>query len=475
MKTVFVSGNFNVLHPGHLRLLRFAREVGDKLVVGVWSDRCAGEAAYVPENLRLEGVKANGWVDEALLIDAPIAEVIAQLRPDVVVKGKEHEKRLNPEKTALATYGGELLFSSGEVTFSSLDLIKKHIKETDHGAIEFPKEFATRHGFSRERLLEILEKLSGLRVIVIGDLIVDEYVTCEPLGMSQEDPSIVVTPIDSQKFLGGAGIVAAHASGLGGQVSFISVAGDDEVGSFAIAELEKSNIAASVFTDSSRPTTLKQRLRADGKTLLRVSHLHQGSISSELQDRIRNEALQLLPQADVLIFSDFNYGCLPQELIAELIHEAEGGRVIMAADSQSSSQFGDVARFEGMQLLTPTEREARLSLRNHEDGLAVLAEKLCNLAKAQCLFLKLGSEGMIIHAQESSGDMRTDRIPALNAYPRDVAGAGDSLLVVSVMSMAVGASPWEAACLGSLAGAIQVGRIGNMPLRKQELFDELSA
>jgi len=320
-----------------------------------------------------------------------------------------------------------------------------------------------------------LERLSGLRVIVIGDLIVDEYVTCEPLGMSQEDPSIVVTPIDSQKFLGGAGIVAAHASGLGGQVSFISVAGDDEVGSFAIAELEKSNIAASVFTDSSRPTTLKQRLRADGKTLLRVSHLHQGSISSELQDRIRNEALQLLPQADVLIFSDFNYGCLPQELIAELIHEAEGGRVIMAADSQSSSQFGDVARFEGMQLLTPTEREARLSLRNHEDGLAVLAEKLCNLAKAQCLFLKLGSEGMIIHAQESSGDMRTDRIPALNAYPRDVAGAGDSLLVVSVMSMAVGASPWEAACLGSLAGAIQVGRIGNMPLRKQELFDELSA
>ena len=475
MKSVFVSGNFNVVHPGHLRLLRFAREVGDKLVVGVWSDRCAGEAAYVPESLRLEGVSANGWVDEAFLVDTPIEEVIAQLRPDVVVKGKEHEKSENPEKAVLDAYGGELLFSSGEVTSSSVDLIKKHIKETDSHAIEFPAEFAQRHSVSKAGLLDIVRRLAGLKVAVVGDLIVDEYVTCEPLGMSQEDPSIVVTPLDSQKFLGGAGIVAAHASGLGGEVSFFSVSGEDGARDFAISELEKNGIAPSVFVDSSRPTTLKQRMRADGKTLLRVSHLHQGSISSELQDQIRVGMSDALANADVLIFSDFNYGCLPQDLINLLIEKAEENKVILAADSQSSSQFGDVARFGGMHLLTPTEREARLSLRNHEDGLAVLAEKLCTLARAQCLFLKLGAEGMILYAEEPSGEKRTDRIPALNSFPRDVAGAGDSLLVVSVMALAVGASPWEAACLGSLAGAIQVGRVGNTPLRKQELIDELSA
>ena len=112
MRTVFVSGNFNVLHPGHLRLLRFAKEVGDKLIVGVWSDRCAGKDAYVPESLRLEGVTANGWVDDAFLIDAPIREVIAELKPDVVVKGKEHQSTDNLERDAVAVYGGSLLFSS---------------------------------------------------------------------------------------------------------------------------------------------------------------------------------------------------------------------------------------------------------------------------------------------------------------------------------------------------------------------------
>src|SRR6195256_6419178 len=113
-RTVFVSGHFNVLHPGHLRLLRFAKEYGGRLVVAVESDRMAGSAAHVPEQMRLEGVQSNSWVDEAFIIDEPISEAIARLRPDFVVKGKEHESRFNPESAALERYGGKLLFSSGE-------------------------------------------------------------------------------------------------------------------------------------------------------------------------------------------------------------------------------------------------------------------------------------------------------------------------------------------------------------------------
>ncbi len=474
MKIAFVSGNFNVLHPGHLRLLRFAKEVSEKLIVGVWSDRSAGKDSHIPEDLRLEGIKSNGWVDEAFLLDESIEEAIRKLRPDIVVKGKEHEKSVNPETAVLAEYGGKLLFSSGEVAFSSLDLIKKHIREVDHYSIDFPTEFASRHNVSRERLLDILSKIDGIHVAVVGDLIVDEYVTCEPLGMSQEDASIVVTPIDSQKFLGGAGIVAAHASSLGAQVKFFSVAGDDVVGDFATSKLEASGVAPSVYIDSARPTTLKQRFRADEKTLLRVSHLHQGSIGSGLQRIIDQEVCRSLPDTQVLLFSDFNYGCLPQELVTKLIEVGQKNNVYMAADSQSSSQFGNVARFHDMHLLTPTEREARLSLRNQEDGLVVLGEKLSKQANAAHLFLKLGSEGMLLHARDNSNKKQTDRIPALNPHPRDVAGAGDSLLVLSMLAISVGANAWEAACLGSLAAAIQVSRIGNTPLRLDELQRELA-
>ena len=122
MKTIFVSGNFNILHPGHLRLLRFARELGDKLIVGVHSDQVGGKDVHVPESLRLEGIRSNSWVSEGILVDKPVTEIIRKLKPDIVVKGKEHVDLNNPELEVLKEYGGELLFSSGEVIFSSLDL-----------------------------------------------------------------------------------------------------------------------------------------------------------------------------------------------------------------------------------------------------------------------------------------------------------------------------------------------------------------
>ena len=136
-KTVFVSGNFNVLHPGHLRLFRFARELGDRLIVGVQSDCLAGQAAHVPEHLRLDGIRSNSFVDEALLIDEPIQNVIARIRPDFVVKGKEHEHRLNPESGVLKGYGGQLVFSSGDAVFSSLDLIRMDLASENAASAEF--------------------------------------------------------------------------------------------------------------------------------------------------------------------------------------------------------------------------------------------------------------------------------------------------------------------------------------------------
>ena len=155
-RTVFVSGNFNVLHPGHLRLFRFARELGDSLVVGVQSDRLAGAAAYVPEQLRLEGVRSNSFVSEALLIEGSAAETIDRLRPDFVVKGKEHEDRKNPEIEVLSKYGGQLVFSSGEAVFASLDLIRKDL-EGSHERIAYqPPDYLKRHGIETTELISTI-------------------------------------------------------------------------------------------------------------------------------------------------------------------------------------------------------------------------------------------------------------------------------------------------------------------------------
>lgn len=473
-RVVFVSGNFNVLHPGHLRLLRFARDCGEKLVVGVYSDRIAGSAAHVPENLRLEGVKCNSWVDEAFLINAPVNEVIRSLRPDVIVKGKEHESNFNVELSEVEQYGGRLLFSSGETKFSSLDLLYKEFSDSKFRSITLPHEFMSRHGIGLERLRVLLNNFPTLKVCVVGDLIVDEYITCDPLGMSQEDPTIVVTPVDSKKFVGGAGIVAAHSKGLGAQTHFVSVSGDDAQGDFAQDKLSNMGVQTLLIKDDSRPTTLKQRFRSMGKTLLRVSHLHQDAISAKLQLRLLEYVEEAMQGANLLVFSDFNYGCLPQTVVDKIILMASTRKIMLAADSQSSSQVGDIGRFQHMDLLTPTEREARISVRNREDGLVVLTEQLRCQSSARNILLKLGEEGLLIHSGNSpSNEWQTDRIGVLNSSPKDVAGAGDSLLISSALTLACGGNIWEAACIGSLAAAVQVGRVGNTPIQHDELRQEL--
>ena len=475
LRTVLVSGHFNILHPGHLRLLRTAKEYGEHLIVAVESDRLAGMAAHLPEKLRLEGVQSNSLVDKAFIVDEPITDIISRLRPDIVLKGKEHESWHNPELAVLEKYGGRLIFSSGETLFSSLDLLRKEFQTFDPRSISLPTGYLTRHAIDKSRLVRLLNDFATLKVCVVGDLIIDEYITCDPLGMSQEDPTIVVTPVDSTRFIGGAGIVAAHAVGLGAAVQFVSVTGNDASREYALEGLVAARVDAQLLVDDSRPTTLKQRYRSKGQSLLRVSHLHQGAISASLQKQLLLSLEQALDGADLLVFSDFNYGCLPQPLVDQLVVMAKSRGVLLAADSQSSSQVGDISRFKGMDLITPTEREARISTRNREDGLVVLAEQLRQQSSADNVLLKLGEEGLLIHAGNGKDDSwLTDRVDALNSAAKDVAGAGDSLLITSAMTLACGGTIWEAACLGSLAAAVQVGRVGNTPLRTEELLRELS-
>ena len=473
-QTVFVSGIFNVVHPGHMRLLRFAQELGDTLVVGVLSDELAGSAASVRQEDRLEGVSSLRFVDSTLLIDRQVADVIAELKPDIVVKGREHAQRWNEEEQAVQAYGGRLLFGSGSSFLDSDDLISREVRGLDYQHISPPRAFMNRHGISAERLLTVLGQFAQRKVVVVGDVIVDEFVSCHALGMSQEDPTVVVTPVDSERFLGGAGIVAAHAVGMGGQASLHTVVGRDEAAGYLEEALSQYQVRAQLLEDESRPTTRKQRFRAGGKTLLRVSYLQQDPIATELQEQI-SAAIELeLADADLLIFSDFNYGCLPQPVVDRVIASARSAGTLIVADSQSSSQVGNVARFRGADLITPTEREARLATRNSDDGLVVMADQLRELAHAQRVFLTLGSDGVLVRGQDDSGEPAiTDQIEALNRRPVDVSGAGDSLLVTSALALTCGATSMEAAVLGSIAAAIQVARIGNTPMLLAELQEVL--
>lgn len=464
-----MSGDFNILHPGHLRLLKFAKESGNYLIVGVNRDN--GSIKGVSQDIRLESIKATSYVDEAFLLDISAVEYIQKFKPDIVVKGKEHENKDNLELDIISDYGGKLLFSSGEIGFSSMDLLRQEFLSLSDN-LNHSWDYLKRHDLELNTLKDIIDKFSTLKVLVIGDTIVDEYITCEPLGMSQEDPTIVVSPLATNKFIGGAAIVASHARTLGADVKFISVVGDDENKQYVQNSLENLEINTSLYCDNTRPTTLKQRFRASNKTLLRVNHLKQHSVSKDIENEILTNIKSCIDDVDLIIFSDFSYGLLTNKIIKNISKLGLDKKVLMAADSQSSSQIGDISKFKNMTLVTPTEREIRLSLNDFESGLVVLSEKLSKKTSAKYIFTTLGAEGVMIYNNHQD-KLLTDNIKALATTVKDVSGAGDSLLTCSSLALAVGANIWQSAYLGSFAAAIQVSRVGNIPIKKEEILEKL--
>lgn len=469
-KSVFVSGNFFILHPGHVRLLRFASECGNKLIVGV--NNTQPNPSYPDPLERCDALRSLGFVDDVILMEQGLESTIRRLRPDVVVKGKEYERVDNFEASILAEWSGVLLFSSGESSYSATELLGP--ASSDEIRWFRPQAYMRRHGIELDRSKKLVGDFEQLSVVVIGDLIVDEYVHCEALGMSREDPTVVVSPQNIDRFLGGAGIVAAHAAGLGARTSFLSVAGADEVGEWSAERLKDYMVCATIIVDESRPTTLKKRYRVGSKTMLRVSHLRQHEVDERIASKILDTFSDMADDTDLLVFADFNYGCLTQDLVDALITKAKQSGVLIAADSQSSSQLGNIARFQHVDLLTPTEHEARLALRAQNESLPTVGSRLLELADARRAFVTLGATGVLVFDQDEHKDhIESDQLAALNRNPVDVAGAGDSMLIAGSMALALGANSFEAAYIGSVAAAIQTSRVGNVPIKQSEMLKAL--
>lgn len=470
-RVILVIGNFNILHPGHIRLLRFAKSCGDTLVVAVNCDEIVNDTSYNDEHHRADVVSSLEYVDKCFIATENSGVLIDQLRPWGIVKGKEYESKNNPEKEYLDSYGGRLIFSSGNTLQKSASIFGK---APSKAILDVKKlnGYSARHEITSTSIESLLARFCEQKILVIGDSIVDEYMQCNAVGMSQEDPTIVVTPDESKHYLGGAAITAAHAKSLGAKsVSFFTVLGDDQPAEFVKNKLAECDVNASVFVDETRPTTLKKRYRVGNKTLLRVNQVRDHDIEIDIQSKLWDRIQEELQKTNVVIFSDFNYGVLPQSLVDKITRYCRQNDIMISADSQTSSQVGDISRFKNVDLITPTEREVRVALNNSRDGLVILAEKLRQKTHCNNVIVTLGEEGAFIHlpTQGTKEPWANDKIPALAMNVEDPAGAGDCMLAATSLALASGGNLWTAALIGSVAAACQVSRVGNSPLQHREL------
>lgn len=476
-KTVIMChGAFDIVHPGHIRHLMYAKDKADVLVASVTADDHITKAnfrPFVPDTLRAVSLAALEMVDYVVIDHNPTPlENLQILQPDYFAKGYEYfDNGIHPktqeEMEVLESYGGEILWTPGDVVYSSSRLIE----------LEPPKIAADKlhilldsEGVSFDDLRGAVADLSGIRVHVVGDTIVDSYVYCSLIGGGSKTPTLSVKHDQQIDFVGGAAVVAKHIQAAGGQVRFSSVMGDDDLHAFVLAELQEAGIECDVIRDNTRPTTQKMAFIAGGYRLLKVDKLDNRPIADKITEKICGSLRQ--NAADVVLFSDFRHGVFGRHTIPILI-EAIPACAIKVADSQVASRWGNILEFQGFDLITPNEREARFALGDQDSVIRPLAAELYRQANCKHLLLKLGERGLLTFRSEES-TRRHFNIDSFADHVVDAVGTGDALLAYSTMCLAAGKGDVVASAVGAMAAAVACETEGNTPVTPDQVLKKLN-
>ncbi len=476
-KVIMCHGTFDIVHPGHIRHLMYAASKADLLLVSLTSDAHITKANYrpfVPEALRAMNLAALEVVDYVVIDRNPTPiENLKVIRPDYFAKGYEYSTegihpRTKEEMQALESYGGEIIFTPGDVVLSSSAIIEE---EPPRIAAEKLQTLLEGEGLDFDDLRRAIDKFAGVKVHVVGDTIVDSYTYCSLIGANAKTPTFSVKFQRQTDFVGGAGIVAKHIQKAGGQVDFSTVLGEDELAKFVIADLKESGVNTNAVVDRTRPTTQKNVFIADNYRMLKVDKLDNRPISDRILEKIRKSVEERQDMAAV-VFSDFRHGIFNRHTIPEL-SKAIPKNSLRIADSQVASRWGNILDFQDFDLLTPNEREARFALGDQDSVIRPLAHELYRKANVKNLLLKCGDRGILTYRQDSV-DVRA--FFALDSFVDrlvDAVGAGDALLAYSTLALAATRSEVIATILGSIAAALACEQDGNIPISPAEVLKKI--
>ncbi|MFM2129182.1 MAG: hypothetical protein RL477_728 [Pseudomonadota bacterium] len=478
-KVIMCHGTFDIVHPGHVRHLLYAKSKGDILVASLTADAHISKAnfrPFVPQELRAFNLAALEVVDYVVIDEDPLPlRNIGIIQPDYFAKGYEYTKsglhpRTAEEKAAVESYGGELIFTPGDIVYSS-----SHLIETEPPAIATEKlmSILEAEGIGFEDIYAALKNLRGIKVHVIGDTIVDSYTRCSMIGGMTKTPTISVRFEERNDFVGGAGIVAKHLQAAGAEVTFSTVLGQDANADFVVADLKAAGVPCDPIIDPTRPTTNKNAIIGGSYHLLKVDTVDNRSISERiltiLSQRIASSG------ADIVVFSDFRHGIFNRETIP-ILTKAIPEKVFRVADSQVASRWGNILEFQGFDLITPNEREARFALGDQDSVVRPLGLELYRQANCKTLILKLGERGLMTFRSVPKDYQDVRAFFALDSFAEritDAVGSGDALLAYASLSLFATRNPVIASVLGSMAAAIECEYDGNIPVESEDVAKKL--
>ena len=316
----------------------------------------------------------------------------------------------------------------------------------------------------KDSLFNTINKFANYKILVVGDIILDEYIWGKATRLSPEAPVPVLEVNKHTYILGGAANVANNIVSLGGKSILIGVIGEDAQAETLMETLEKSDIDSSfIIKSKGRLTTVKTRLMAHNhQQLARVDREKRDSISDDVEDDIINKISSLINSVDLVLLSDYSKGVLTPSLAKKIIQLAKSSNKPVLVDPKGL----DFTKYSGATLITPNRTEAELATKSHS-GIdpEILARLISETANIENVLVTLGEDGILFY---SGGKIKM--LPAVTSEVYDVTGAGDTL--ISTLALGVSASEGDfelSIILGNYAAGVAVRKTGTTVVCAEEL------
>lgn len=471
LKLVHCHGVFDLLHPGHIIHLQQARALGDILLVSITAAEYVQKGPgrpYFSDDLRMRSIASLSCVDYVILSRTATAlEILDCIQPDLYVKGSDYEEigndltqNIEREIEKVRSYGGEVHFTGGQV-FSSTRLLNNEFPVMSLEAREFLKEFSSR--FSFDDIRGYVEKMLPVKILVVGDIIIDQYVFCTVQGLSSKDRVLSALHERTEEYSGGVLAIARHLAKFSNHVSLCTMTGNEPMIHSRILDELSSEILLDLHYDANFQTVIKRRyverrgIRNDYDKLFSINYIDAKGLDSKIaRNAFYGKLKQKIPDFDLVVLSDFGHG-LVDDKVLEIVQDNAS---FLAVNCQTNSaNYGNnlISKYRRADTFALDARELKLAFSGSTGDMDSQLQRLAGQLNSRMGWLTLGSRGAIGIGEND----RLLKIPALTLEVQDTVGAGDAFFSIASLCTQTQVPLEIASFLASIAGALAANILGN--------------
>ncbi|MBI3320388.1 MAG: adenylyltransferase/cytidyltransferase family protein [Candidatus Omnitrophica bacterium] len=464
-KIVLCHGVFDLLHIGHIRYLDQAKRLGSVLVVTVTPDQFVNKGPHRPvfsEQLRCEALAALHCVDWVAINRWPMAvETIRLLRPDYYVKGPDYRQAgkdvtggITLEEEAVKSVGGRLVFTEDAI-FSASHLINRYLPVFPKAVADYLSGFRSR--YTAEDIAGFLERAKTLKVLVVGEAIIDDYHYCEQVGKSAKEPVLVARYLSSEQFAGGSLAIANHLANFCDHVGLVTCLGRQRSYERFIRRRLHPNIEPRFLYVAKAPTIVKRRFMEQylSQKLFELYEMHDepdaalgGALCAQLQEA--------LPRYDAVIVADYGHGMMLPEA-TELVCSQTRFLAVNTQANAGNRGLHTVSKYRRADYISLARHELVLEERNRRSDLEDMILNVSQKLSCPRVLITCGKDGNVAYSRGEG----FFRVPALATQVVDRMGAGDAVIALTTLCVAQQAPMELVGFLGNVVGAEAVATMGH--------------